>query len=248
MNLDNLNGLVGAIILESRSFKDSWGIPGLEISGTVLRGNHPDWQQHLMDLAASKPESVRSREVMNERIFSGLAPKGFRQKKKVSEEEAHARMLNRLAEQEKLQTGVMSLREQKAGIAQILCRGLAVNGEAVVTRDGVSHDLATPEGRLSFLDHRTWEFEEDGQRKEVSIPYYRKQADGSLDLDTFDEPVKQDLGGWNLGDAVAQLLIQEAEDLAAFAEVRKADALGPSSGTAAGSTTTGSDGQPANAG
>jgi hypothetical protein len=246
MNLDNLNGLVGEIILESRAFEDSWGIPGLTITGQVLRGNHPEWQQHQMDLAASKPESVRSREIMNARIFSQLAPKGFRQKKKLSEEEAHANMLGKLAEQEKLQTAVNSLREQKAGIASILCLSLAVNGETVVTRGGVSHDLSTPAGRESFLSHKTWEFEQDGVRKEVSIPYYRKTAAGGLELDSFGEPVPQDMGGWNLGDAVAQLLIQEADDLAAFAEVRKADALGLSNDTGAGSTTTGSADQPLN--
>lgn len=247
-NLDSLGGLVGEIILESRSFTDSWGIPGLVITGQVLRGNHPDWQQHLMDLAASKPESVRSREIMNARIFSGLAPKGFRQKKKLSEEEAHAKMLGKLAEQEKLQISVFALREQKKGIASILCLKLAVNGETVVERGGVSHDLTTAAGRESFLNHETWEFEDGGQRKEVSIPYYRKGADGELELDAFDEPVKQDLGGWNLGDAIAQLCVQESDDLAAFAEVRKADALGQSNDTAGGSITTGSDGPSANEG
>lgn len=237
-NMDDLAGLVGEVLCETRPFEDSWQIPGFKITGVVLRGDHPDWRQHVLDLQASRPEAQRTRRVVNERIFQGLAPRGFRQSKKLSEAEAHDRMLGKVAESERLQIDIFSLREQKEGIAAILCRDLKVNGESVVTRGGASHDLSTPPGRLSFFSHALWEIEDDG-KKELVVPVYRKDAAGALVLDDTGEPIKNDLGGWNLGDAVAQLVVQEADNLVAFVATRKADALERSEDISTGTSASG---------
>lgn len=247
-NMDDLAGLVGEVLCETRAFEDSWQIPGFKVTGVVLRGDHPDWRQHVLDLQAGRPEAQKTRKVVNERIFQSLAPKGFRQSKKLSEAEAHERMLGKVAEAEKLQIDIFALREQKEGIASILCRDLKVNGESIVTRGGVSHDLSTADGRRSFFSHTTWEFNHDGgAKKELAVPVYRKDAADELVLDDTGEPIKNDLGGWNLGDAVAQLVVQEADNLVAFVATRKADALEQSGGTSTGPSASGTPSRSASA-
>lgn len=229
-DLDNLRGHVGEVLRETRPFTDPWKIPGITITGEVLRGDHPDWKQHLLDLLAARPEAQRQRRVVNERVFSGLAPKGFRQKKAVSDGEAHQQMLEKLSEEETLQIEIFNLREQKNGIAAILLKKLAVNGETEFVQGGKTYDLTTVEGRAAFMDHETWEFEEGGEKKELSIPVYKAGAGE----DKWGEREKNDLGGWNWGDAVAKMVLNESDDLAAFVEERKAEVLDRSRGTSNG--------------
>lgn len=247
-NLDDLGGVIGEVIGETRAFEDPWNIPGFRITGTVLRADAPAWRQYALEVQAARPEQVRARELVNERIYHGLAPKGFRASKKVSEAEAHAQMLGRMAKSERLLIDVFLLREQKKGLAGILCKSLRVNGESVVTRGGVTCDLDTPEGREAFLSHELWEVTQGGEKKELAIPLYRKNADGATAVDEFGEPVKNDCGGWNLGDAVAQLILQEAEDLPKFVEARKADALEQSADIWTGRSDTGPASPPQDAG
>jgi hypothetical protein len=237
LDLDNLAGHVGEVLREVRPF--TLAIPGIVITGEVLRGDHPDWKQHLLDLQAERPEVKRQRKVVNERVFSGLEPKGFRQKKKPSETQAHQEMLAKLSEEETLQIEVYTIRDQKDGIATILLKKLEVNGETTVRRGGVEHDLSTPAGRLAFMDHETWEFTEGTERKELSIPVYK---DG--EPDDFGERERNELGGWNFGDAIAKSVLQEADDLAAFVEKRKADVLDSSGATSTGVFESGSPSQP----
>lgn len=237
MNLDNLGGFLGAEVLkETREFEDTWNLPGLKVTGVVLRGDHPEWRQHLMDLQQQRPEQKRTRRLVNERIFSGLAPKGFKQSKKLSEGEAHERMIGKLAEEERLVVDTFSLREQKPGIASILCKRLEVNGETLVKRNGKELDLTTPEGREAFMDHEMWLTPEG----ELSIPVYQKGPDGEPLLDEFQEPIPLDHGGKNLGDAIAALLVEQAEDLAKFVEKRRAEALDLSGAASNGPTESGS--------
>lgn len=233
-NLDDLGGVIGEVIHETRPFEDSWNIPGFKVTGVVLRADAPAWRQHVLEVQASRPEQVRAREVVNERVYNGLAPKGFRAGKKLSEHEAHAKMLGKIAQSERLLIDVFLLREQKAGIASILCKELRVNGETVVTRRGVTCDLSTPEGREALFNDGLWEVSQSGEKKELAVPLYRKGTDGQVLTDDLGEPVKNDCGGWNIGDALAQLVLQEAEDLPAYVEARKSDALEPSGATSTG--------------
>ncbi len=234
VDLDNLAGHVGEVLRETRRF--TLAIPGITITGEVLRGDHPDWKQHLLDLQAERPEVQRQRRVVNERVFAGLEPKGFRQKKRPSETQAHQDMLAKLSAEESLQIEIYSIRDQKDGIATILLRKLEVNGETTVKRGGVEHDLTTPAGRLAFMDHETWEFMEGTEKKELSIPVYKEDSEP----DGFGERERNELGGWNFGDAIAKSVIQEADDLAAFVENRRAEVLDSSSATSTGSIESGS--------
>lgn len=240
LNLDDLAGVVGEAIGEVREFSDPWGMPNLRITGEVLRASHPDWRQWEMDLEAGKPEAVQSRAAVHERLLSPLAPAkaGFRQEKKLSEAEAHRRLVTKVASLENLKIDVVRLRERKEGIASLLLKSLQINGETVVRRGGVEHDLSTPAGRESFLDHRLWQVEKDGQVQDLAVPFYQKK-DGQPVLDDDGELVENYLAGWNLGDAVAQLALREAEDLSKFVEVRKADALEPSGSISTGPSGTG---------
>lgn len=243
-SLDDLGGVIGEVIGETRSFEDSWGIPGFRVTGTVLRADAPAWRQYQLEVQAARPEQVRQRELVNERIYNGLQPKGFRAGKKISEHEAHARMLGKIAQSERLLIDVFLLREQKKGLAEILCKSLRVNGDSVVTRGGVTYDLDTPAGRAAIFDHELWEVNQGGEKKELAVPVYRKGPDGQALTDDTGEPIKNDMGGWNLGDAVAQLILQEAEDLPRFVEARKADALEPSGPTSTGRSDTGPENPP----
>lgn len=242
-NMDDLGGLIGEVIREVRPFEDSWGIPSLKVTGLVLRADHPTWRQHSLEVQAARPEAVRSREVVNERVFHGIAPKGFRQAKKMSEHEAHARMLGKIAQAEKLQIDIFVLREMKAGIAAILCQDLRINGESTAQRKGVTYDLSTAKGRSAFFNHSIWEFEQDGQKKELAVPMYRKGPDGAIATDEAGEPIKNDRGGWNLGDAIAQLIMDEAEDLSRFVEQQMAQSSENSGGISTGNTASGSASQ-----
>lgn len=238
-NLDDLGGIIGEVIGEVRGFADSWDMAGLHITGEVLRADHPTWRQYGLDFEASRPEARQSRELVHERLLNPLAPKGFRQSKKLSEPEAHRRLVGKVAGLERLQIDVFRLREQKPGIAEILCKSLVVNGEPVAKRRG-EHDLTTAAGRASFMDHRLWEVEMDGMQKEICVPFYQTNADGAVILDDDGEPIKNDFGGWNLGDAMAALIVQEAEDLPRFVEARKADALEVSGDRSIGPSESGS--------
>lgn len=239
LNMDNLAGAIGEILGEERHFEDTWGMEGLKVTGTVLRADHPEWQQHLMDLANNRPEAKKTREVVNTRIFSGLAPKGFRRAKQ-TEAEAHAEMLRKVGEGERLRIAVFTLREQKGGIAAHLCRDLKINGEHEISRGGTTYDLSTVEGRLGILNHEIWEFEQDGGKVEVTVGLFQRGPDGEFVKDEQGEPIRNHEGGWNLGDALASLIVREAEDTAKFVRVRKADALEQSGASSIGPTGSGS--------
>lgn len=243
MDIDNLGGHVGEVLRETREFEDPWG---WGIKGEVLRGDHPDWRQYDLELAADKPTAQKIRMATAETVFADLAPQGFRAKKKVSKGEAYDRMLRKVAEREAVTIDIFDLREKKEGIARILLKGLSFQGETVVRRGGVEYDLATPEGRLSFLNHEIWEFEEDGQTKTNAVPVYKRGEDGQIETDSYGEPVENILAGWNIGDAIAQYAVQESKDLAAFVDQRKGVILDRSGDTSSGFTGTGSPSQPQN--
>lgn len=238
LDMDNLAGLAGEVIGEVADFEDNWGWPGLKVTGRVLRADHPEWKQYTFDVAAQRPEAVRTREAVNQRVFHSLAPKGFRKQAK-TEGEAHQRMLRQVAENEKLLTEVMVVRDQKPGIAALLCKELRINGESEVLRNGVTYDLDTIEGRRAILSHATWESERDGEKVEVAVPVHQQNGAGPL-LDDEGEPVRNTLAGWNLGDALARLIRDSAEETERFVKGRKADALEPSSGTSTGPSASGS--------
>jgi hypothetical protein len=225
-NLDQLGGVIGEVLGNIRPFADSWDIPGLQVTGEVLRSSHPNWRQHELDLAAARPEFLKRQELVNEAMLNPIAPPGFREKKKLSPAQAHMRLVEKTA---KLNTNLMidifNLRERKKGISSILCKSLRVNGDTTVTMGGREHDLTTSAGRESLLDHETWEFEQDGEVVEQTIPVYKLGPDGEKLLDDSGEPVLQDCGGWNLGDAIAWLIEAEADKTELFVRARKADAL-----------------------
>jgi len=238
LDMDNLAGLAGEVIGEVADFEDNWGWPGLKVTGRVLRADHPEWKQYTFDVAAQRPEAVRTREAVNQRVFHGLAPKGFRRKAQ-TEGEAHQRMLRQVAENEKLLTDVMQLRDLKHGIASILCKELRINGESEILRNGITYDLNTVEGREAFLDHALWQFDRDGERVQVAVPVHQQNSTGPL-LDDAGEPVRNTLAGWNLGDAIAALLRDSAEETERFVRGRKADALEPSGASSTGLSASGS--------
>lgn len=243
-DLDNLGGVIGEVLGEVRDFTDPWGMPGFKVTGEVLRGDHPDWRQHELDIAASQPEYVQRQELVNERLLNPLAPKGFRQTKKLSETQAHQRLVEKTAKLDtKLKTQVFNLRDRKPGLAAILCKSLQINGETVVTRAGKTHDLSTAAGRESLLDHQTWQFEQEGEIVEATIPVFKLGPDGAKELDDFGEPVRNECAGWNIGDALAWLIENEADDTEKFVKKRKAALLEPSVGTATGTTASGSQSQ-----
>jgi len=239
LNMDNLAGAAGEILGEERAFEDDWGMPGLKITGVVLRADHPDWQQHLMDLASGRPEAKHAREVVNERIYAPLAPKGFR-RSKATEGEAHARMLKELTETERLKIAVFALRDQKSGIARLLCRSLRINGEREIQRGGQTFDLGTAEGRERFLNHETWESEEGGEKVEFAVGLYQQKGGGERMLDDQGEPIRNREGGWNFGDGLASLILRQAEETEKFVRTRKADALEPSGASSTSSSGFGS--------
>lgn len=241
-DMDNLAGVAGEVIQEVRDFEDDWGWPGFKVTGRVLRADHPDWKQHVFDVAANRPEAVATREAVNDRVFHNMAPKGFRRGAK-TENEAHARMLRKVAENEKLITEVMSVRELKGGIAALLCHDLRINGETTIRRKGREYDLSTVEGRLAVFDHALWEDTRDGEKVEVAVPVFKKHGDGRPQLDAEGEPVRNTLAGWNLGDALAALIRNSAEETEAFVRKRKAAVLEPLGGTATGITGSGSENQ-----
>lgn len=243
MDMDHLGGHVGEVLRETREFEDSWGF-GFKFR--VLRGTHPDWKQHELELGADKPTAQKIRTATAETVFADLAPQGFRSKKKVSKGEAYDRMIKKVAEREDVTIDVFDLREKKPGIASILIREMSYKGETVIRRRGNEYDLSTPDGRLAFMDHTVWTFEEDGETKEESVPVYRQTPDGELELDGRDEPVENVLAGWNLGDALAKIAVQESMDIAQFSEKRKAVILDRSGDTSNGSTGIGSPSQPQN--
>lgn len=237
-DFDNLAGVAGAVIQDVRDFEDNWGWPGVKVTGRVLRADHPDWKQHVFDVSASRPEAQATREAVNDRIFHGIAPKGFRKGAK-TENEAHARMLRKVAENERLVTDVTAVRELKGGIAALLCKDLRINGETIIKRNGQEYDISTVEGRIAVFDHRLWEFEREGKPVHIAVPIHRMNGSGP-ELDSEGEPVRNALAGWNLGDALAALIRDEAELTEKFVLSRKADALEPSGGISNGPSDTGS--------
>lgn len=238
LNMDNLAGVAGEVIGEVAPFEDDWGWPGIKVTGLVLRADHPKWKEYTFGVAASRPEAVKTREAVNARVFHGLAPKGFRKQAK-TEGEAHQRMLRQVAENERLITDVMLVRELKPGLAALLCKELRINGEAQVIRNGVTYDLDTIEGRLAILNHATWESELDGEKVEVALPVHRQNGSGP-EVDAAGEPVRNTYAGWNFGDALAARIRDCAEETERFVRCRKADALEPSGAMSAGPSGSGS--------
>lgn len=238
VDLDDLGGHVGEVLQPSRIFTDPWG---WEISGEVIRGDSTEWRQWLLEYAARQPSAAKVRRVTAETVLSDLAPTGARAKRKPSKGESYERMLRKLSEPDEVKIDVLDLRAKKAGIAEVLCRSLTFRGQKMVRRAGREFDLSTPEGRAAFLSHELWEIQgEGGETQTVSIPVYVKGPDGEPLLGEFDEPIENRLGGWNVGDAIAQLIIEEAGDQAAFVAGQRAEVLDRSSATSSGSTAIGS--------
>jgi hypothetical protein len=231
-DLDNLGGLAGEVLRDTRPVEDPWGFG---IKAVVLRFDHPDWKKYDLDLAADKPVAEKIRRVTAEAAFSDMAPTGFRKTKKLSRGEAHQKMIRQLSAKDEVTTDIEDLREKKTGIASILCRSLSG-----IRKGGQELDLSTPEARLAIMDHAAYEFTEGGETKYRAIPVYKRGADGETELDQFEEPVEMRWGGWNTGDAIAAWLLEESKDLALFVETQKAVALEPSGATLTGSTATGS--------
>lgn len=243
LDLDDLGGHVSEVLRDTRDFEDPWG---WGIQGTVLRGDHPDWRQFNLDHDADRPVAEKVRRVTAENVFSDMAPTGFRRAKKPTKGEAYNRMIQKLSEKDEIKIDIFDLRERKDGIATILCKALSFKGETIVRRRGKEFDLSTPDGRAQFFDHSLWDREENGEKKTDSVPVYERTAEGETKLDDNGDPIEQRLGGWNIGDALAQLIVDESKDLAAFVEVRKAAVLDRSGSTSNGSTVTGSPLPPTN--
>ena len=246
IDMDNLGGHLGEVLKERRDFTDPWGLPGFTFTGTVRRGDSIEWRQYEMDLLGNSPDQIKARELLNARIYQGLAPKGFRAPKKLSEGEAHQRMLGQMAQEQKLEVDTIALRRKKHGIAFLLCEKLALNGETVVKRAGRDYDLATPAGREAFFDHEIWTSAGPDGPVEMSVPLYKRGADGEVLLDEYDSPIEQEFGGHNFGDALAELVLSEANDVARFSQQRKAESLDVSSAASNGSSATGSPSLPQN--
>jgi hypothetical protein len=236
-DMDNLGGHVTEVIRDTRTITDPWGFG---ISAEVLRYDHPDWKRWELDLAADKPVAEKIRRVTTEAAFSEMAPSGYRKSKKLSRSEAHQKMVRQIAEKDTVTTDIDDLREKKPGIAEILIKSMTVQGETSVICGGVEHDLTTPEGRLSFMLHTSHEFQAGGEKKFRAVPVYKKRPDGEYELDEFGDPIEARYGGWNTGDAVAALAMEESKDLASFVEKQKVVVLQPSNDTSSGSIGTGS--------
>jgi hypothetical protein len=243
-DLDNLGGHVGEVLLKERPFTDPWG---WNITGIVRRIDDPDYRQAELELNAAKPDAHKLRLATAENIFSDLRPDGFRQGKKLTKREAYERMVRKAAEPGEVVIDLLDLREKKPLIARLLCRTdrkgaapLMFRGESIVRRNGKEFDLSTPEGRLGLMDHTLWEFQEGDEVKEHTTPLFKRGPDGELELDDYEEPIEHILGGKNVGDALAYLLLREAKDLASFVDQRGKEVLEPFGATSTGSTATGS--------
>lgn len=240
LDLDNLEGFTGDVLLAARPFTDPWG---WAIAGIVLRGDSPEWRQFTLDVEADKPAAAKVRQATAENIFSDMAPQGFRQGKKLSKTEAYKRMVRQVAARDEVKIDILDLRDKKSGIAQILCLSLTFRGQSIVRRRGIEFDLSTPAGRMAFMDHQLWESppgQDGGAKTAFTVPVFKRGPAGETLLDSEQEPIENDyLPGWNLGDALAQLIVDESKNLSAFVEVQKAAVQGESKPISAGSTGTG---------
>lgn len=237
VDMDDLGGHVAEVLLTERRFEDPWG---WGIAGIVRRIDDPEYKQFELEIASNKPDAQKMRRGVAEAIYADFRPdNGFRSGKKLSKREAYERMVSQAAEKGEVVIDLYDLREKKEGIARILCRELSFKGETLVRIQGKEFDLSTPEGRAGLMDHRLWEFQEGGVTKEKTTPLYKRRPDGELETDDYGEPVEQILGGQNIGDALARLVLREAKDLSAFVEQRKAEVLDSSGGIQSGSTETG---------
>lgn len=240
LDLDNLGGHISEVLLERREITDPWGFG---IKAEVLRSDHPDWRQAELERAANKPGAAKIRRVTAETAFADFAPGGFRKAKKLGKAESHRKMVNQLSEPGEVQIDLLALREMKPAIASIIISRMSFRGETRVRRRGTEYDLDTPEGREAFFDHQAWQIQDGGETKDEAIPVYKLDAAGKQVLEVG-EPVEQEYGGQNIGDAIPQWCLDEAGDLAEFVEQRRAAALEPSAGGSTGSTATGSLVQP----
>jgi hypothetical protein len=231
-DLDNLGGLVSEVLRDTRVVEDPWGFG---IKAVVLRADHPDWKKYELDVAADMPVSERYRRVTAEYLVPDEVA-GFRKKKQLSKGEVRRQMVTKLSEKDEPTTEVEYIRSVKQGLAEILIKSLSIKGETTVRLDERHIDLTSAEGRAEFLDHTLFEFAENGETKTKAIPVYKRKADGELEQDSLGDPVENHLAGWNTGDAIAAMLLDEAREVAAFVEKRKGDALEPSEPTRIGST------------
>jgi hypothetical protein len=94
-DLDNLGGLVGEVLRDTREFEDPWG---WGIKGVVLRGDHPQWRTYGLERAADRPDAQKIRLAAAENAFADMRPDGFRHGKKLSKGEAYQRLVNKVAE------------------------------------------------------------------------------------------------------------------------------------------------------
>lgn len=237
-DLNNLGGVVGEILRDTRVVVDPWGFG---FRAKVLRANHDDWTKLEMELAASTPEAERVRRATAENMFADFAPTaGFRAKKKQTKAEQHRALIDTVSERGRVLTQRDLLRQKKQGIASVLAREMMFQADTSVTRNGKTWDLATAEGRLALLDHETWQRRDGAEILNEAIPAFKRDLAGEVELDSAGEPVPHLYAGENIGDALAQWLLDEANYLAGFSEQREGEIVRFTRPTSDGSTGTGS--------
>ncbi len=239
-DLSNLAGVAGEILRDTRTVTDPWGF-GIE--AVVVRADCHDWKKFELSVVGDTPMAERWRLITAEEFADNLVPDaGQRQAKKATKAEKKQRVVRKLAVKEEVETDIEALRNRKSGIASILVRnmwGFVENGKVV--------DLSTPEAREAVFAHERYHFtDEEGNAVTRMSPLYERDEDGEILLDDAGEPVENQYGGKNMGDALAQWLWDEAKNLAAFSLKERAKALGTSSDTLTGSIASGSHDQSPN--
>lgn len=232
-DLDNLEGHLGEVLLNTRTITDPWGFG---ITAEITSANAPEWRQYELELAANSPGSEKIRRAAAQSAVAALDVSGFRKVKALSAGERRKKMEDELAKPGEVTIDIVDLRKKKGGIARIIVKSM--DG---LTRGGVPVDLSTPETRLAVMDHGQYEFTDPGDRqvKVRTIPIYQRNPDGSEKLDTAGEPLDMPYGGMNVGDALAQWPLDEAGELALFVEKKRAQALEPSGPGSTGNSETG---------
>jgi hypothetical protein len=232
-DLDNLEGHLGEVLLNTRKITDPWGFG---ITAEITSSNAPEWRQYELELAANSPGSEKIRRAAAQSAVAALDVSGFRKAKALTAGERRKKMEDELAKPGEVTIDIVDLRKKKEGIARIIVRSMGG-----LTKGGQPVDLSTAEARLKVMGHEQYEFTDsvDGQTKVRTIPMYKKKPDGSQELDGAGEPVEMPYGGMNIGDALAQWPLDEAGELALFVEQKRAQALEPSRPGSTGASGTG---------